>query len=69
MPYCKFCGERVTESVVFHSKCWIKQAEEIAELFCDGFCKWPYLCSNEDELSMEHCDHDCPLIKMVNAGL
>lgn len=69
MPICKICGERVFGSTVFHSECWEKQAEEIASLFCDGFCKWPHLCGSEDELQSEHCDNDCPLLKMLNAGL
>ena len=69
MPYCKFCGESVPVSPVYHPECWEKEAKKIAELFCDGFCKWPHLCQSEDELQTEHCDKDCPLLKMLNLGL
>lgn len=69
MPFCKFCGNAVTSSPVWHSECWEKKVDEIATKFCDGFCHWFYVCQSEDESQMEHCDKDCPFIEFLNLGL
>ena len=36
--------------------------DEVVSEMCDGFCHWPFVCANEDELD-EHCDK-CPLNKL-----
>lgn len=37
--------------------------EELTAEMCDGYCKWPNLCKNEDELD-EHCAK-CPMNWLV----
>lgn len=68
MPNCKFCGTPVKAANVFHSACWEKQVEEIAEDFCDNYCHWPFVCKDEDELNEQHCDN-CALIRVLNLGV
>lgn len=36
--------------------------EEVISDMCDGFCHWPFVCANEDELE-KHCD-SCPLVRL-----
>lgn len=36
--------------------------DEVGREMCAGFCHWPFVCANEDELD-EHCDK-CPLNKL-----
>ena len=68
MPNCKFCGTPVKAANVFHSACWEKQVDKMAEDFCDNYCKWPGECKDEDELNEKHCDN-CALIRVLNLGL
>ncbi len=37
--------------------------EKTVEMFCDGFCKYPYTCADEDELR-EKCEN-CPICELV----
>ena len=37
--------------------------EEIVEEFCDDYCKFPFTCSNEEDLR-ERCEQ-CPIVKLV----
>ena len=69
MPDCKFCGESVTAGNIYHPKCWETKIHELAERFCDNFCVWPRVCQDEERLAEHHCDKDCPLIQLLNAGL
>ena len=51
-----------------HAECWKREARELAEIFCDRYCRWPTECENADELVNEHCD-DCHMIRVLNLGL
>jgi hypothetical protein len=42
----------------------VRAMTELQELMCDNYCKWPGMCSGQDELD-EHCD-DCQMIKLWN---
>lgn len=66
MANCKFCGKPV-RVIVHHAACWEREAEKLAEIFCDQYCHWPFVCADEGELE-EHCD-SCALIKLLNIGL
>ena len=55
MANCKFCGKRVICSPAYHPACWEKKMNEFAEIFCDGYCRWPKECKDQDELDT-HCD-------------
>ena len=37
--------------------------EKEIELFCDNYCKYPSLCSDQDKLE-EKCE-ECPICKIV----
>lgn len=67
MPNCKFCGTPVNAANVFHSACWEKQVEKMAEDFCDNYCKFPGQCKDQDDLD-KHCDN-CALIRVLNLGV
>ena len=68
ISYCKLCGKAVTSARVMHAECWKREARELAEIFCDRYCRWPTECENADELVNEHCD-DCHMIRVLNLGL
>lgn len=36
--------------------------EKMAEQFCDGYCKFPYICGSEDELRAK-CEN-CPIMQL-----
>lgn len=68
MANCKLCGKPVRSAHVIHSACWEREAYELAEIFCDQYCKWPEQCSGEEQLQEQHCDA-CALIHVLNLGL
>lgn len=68
MPNCKICGRPVRCANVFHSACWEKATQDIAEKFCDDYCRWPRECKDEESLQELHCA-DCALIRVLNLGL
>ena len=68
MPKCKICGKPVVAANVFHSACWEREANKMAEEFCDNYCRFPLESTNEEELHEQHCD-SCPLVKLLNLGL
>lgn len=68
MANCKICGRPVLAGNAFHSSCWEAKAEEMAEVFCDEYCRWPRELTDEDSLQELHCD-SCPLIRVLNLGL
>lgn len=37
--------------------------EEIVNDFCDNYCKYPLVYTDEDEMMEERCEH-CPLNKI-----
>lgn len=39
------------------------KAEELISEFCDHYCRWPWVCMNQDRLDV-HCDA-CPLPKLL----
>lgn len=55
MANCKICGKPVRAARVFHSACWEKAAEEMAQAFCDEYCRWPREAGSQEELE-QHCD-------------
>ena len=69
MPLCKFCARPVLSSPVWHDACWEREMERFAETFCDHFCRWPDACGSEEELLEQHCEKDCPMLRLLNAGL
>ena len=68
MANCKLCGGPVRCAPVFHGACWEKAAHELAEKFCNDFCRWPSECEDSDSLAELHCD-ECPLIRVLNLGV
>lgn len=68
MANCKFCGTPVERVSVHHAACWEKEADKMAGVFCDSYCRWPRECADEYELEEKHCA-DCALIKLLNLGL
>ena len=38
--------------------------EKLCERFCDGYCKFPYICKTEDEFDSKCAD--CPICEMAN---
>lgn len=60
----KICGRPVVAGPVMHSECLEQLVTEVAEQFCDNYCRLPL--TNADLLD-EHCKC-CPidqLMKMV----
>lgn len=46
MAKCKICGKAVVTTNVFHRECWQEEAEKLAQVFCDDYCRWPRECPN-----------------------
>lgn len=38
--------------------------EKLVERFCDGYCKFPYICKDEEQL--ETVCEACPIVKMAD---
>ena len=68
MPNCKFCGKHVKTASVSHSDCWKAKANEVAEIFCDEYCRFNRMGLSEVELNELHCS-DCALVRLLNLGL
>lgn len=41
-----------------------KTKEDLLSEFCDHYCRWPWVCMNQDRLDV-HCDA-CPLPKLLD---
>lgn len=41
-----------------------QEYEKLVERFCDSYCKFPYICKDEEQL--ETVCADCPIVKMAN---
>lgn len=67
MANCKFCGRPVQCASVHHAACWETEADKVAGVFCDEYCRFPRECGSEEELHEKHCD-SCVLIKLLNLG-
>ena len=61
MANCKICGQPVQAGPVMHSECLEKLASDIAEKFCDSYCRWPL---TNAELLESHCD-GCPMDELL----
>lgn len=68
MANCKFCGKPVTTSPVHHAECWKEAAGELAEEFCDNYCRFPLERRSEQEMTEFYCAN-CPMVKILNLGL
>ena len=40
-----------------------QEYEKLVELFCDSYCKFPYICKDEEQL--ETVCEACPIVKMA----
>lgn len=63
---CKFCEEKVSEPKPIHAECWERECHNVAETFCDHYCRFPAECKTQDNLD-SHCDR-CVLINLLNLG-
>ena len=61
MANCKICGHPVTAGPVMHGECLEQLASDIAEKFCDSYCRWPL---TDAELLETHCD-SCPMDELL----
>ena len=68
MAKCKICGDTVKAGQVFHSACWEREANRVAEEFCEKRCIHAKQCTDQDELAELHCT-ECGLIRLLNLGL
>lgn len=68
MANCKICGKPVDAAPVIHRECWEKAVDEMAETFCNEYCRFPREIEDADSLQELHCD-SCPLIRVLNLGL
>lgn len=67
MANCKLCGRKIEDGRPWHKPCWEQAAREMAETFCDEYCRFPRQCENQEELD-RHCDR-CALIRLLNLGI
>ena len=42
-----------------------QEFEKTVERFCDGYCKFPYVCKDEEQLHSV-CDC-CPIVELIEA--
>jgi len=68
MANCKFCNQPVKAVKVFHPACWETQANKVAEIFCDDYCRFNRMGLDEVTLNELHCS-DCALVRLLNLGL
>ncbi len=61
MANCKICGRSVLAGPVMHSECLEQLVTEVAEQFCDNYCRWPL--TNAEQLGA-HCDR-CPMDQLM----
>ena len=61
MANCNICARPVLVGAVMHSECIEQLVTEVAEQFCDNFCRWPL--TNVDLLG-EHCKN-CPMDRLT----
>ena len=67
MANCKICGKPVRAARVLHAACWEKAAEEMAQVFCDEYCRWPREVGSQEELE-QHCD-SCLMNRLAELGV
>ena len=67
MANCKICGKPVRAARVYHAACWEKSAEEMAQVFCDEYCRWPGEVGSQEELE-QHCD-SCLMNRLAELGV
>lgn len=61
MPNCKICGRPVPAGTVMHGDCLELLITEVAEQFCDNYCRWPL--TNAEQLET-HCN-SCPMDQLM----
>ena len=64
MASCKICSQPVIAGSVMHEECLKEEAEKLAEIICDEYCHWPFVCQDEEELNEKHCA-SCEVLKML----
>lgn len=66
MAKCKFCGEPVKVSPVFHPSCWVQAVNKYAGEICDEYCRFPREIEDHDNL-IEHCS-ECVAAELLRMG-
>ena len=61
MANCKICGKPVAAGPAMHASCLEQLMEEVAEQFCDRYCRWPL--TNAGQLEA-HCN-SCPMERLI----
>lgn len=61
MANCKICGRPVVTTPVMHDECLEHVVTEVAEQFCDNYCRWPLTSA---DLLDEHC-RCCPMDRIM----
>lgn len=64
MSTCKDCGKPIAFPVSYHTACWERRVNRVAEKICDNYCRFPKEYESQDELD-EKC-YNCEVIKMLN---
>lgn len=65
MAKCKFCGEPVKVSPVFHPSCWVQAVNKYAGEICDEYCKFPF--ELDYEALVDKCER-CPMTRLKELG-
>lgn len=60
MALCKICGVPVEAGPAMHGGCLEELVEQVAEQFCDDYCRWTL---TNVELLEEHC-LNCPMDRL-----
>lgn len=58
MAICKVCGRPVSAGPVMHGECLEQLVTELAEKFCDDYCRWPLTSAGELEEACKSCPMD-----------
>lgn len=64
MANCKICGKPVAAGPAMHASCLEQLVEEVAEQFCDSYCRWPL---TSGDLLDSYCGQ-CPMDKLLRMG-
>lgn len=62
MANCKICGRPALAEPIMHSDCLEQLITEVAEQFCDNYCRWPLTSADQLEA---HCD-SCPMEQLMD---
>lgn len=61
MANCKICGRMMLAGPVMHVECLERLVTQVAEQFCDNYCRWPL---TNMELLEAHCS-SCPMDRLM----